>query len=779
MKESLRRLEFHKIIDMLTEQTVSAGGRRLAAELLPSADIVAVEARQSETEEALGLMHYQDPGFLTDMPDIRPHLSRVRSGGLIYPPEVLQVYQVAAASRRALSFMSSGKGPRAAWLRDQLHENLVLEKDIKAVVDDTGEVRDTASPELQAIRSRQNTLRQRIKDYLRDFIKSTNNQKYLQELLVTERSGRYVVPVKIEYRHEVRGIVHDESASGATIFIEPEVVVAANNEIRRLEVEEKREIERILRRLSAQIDACADELESNLESLEILDYWAAKARLALKMDAFRPHLNARRRIRLVRARHPLLSLRAVPIDVDLGWKFDILVITGPNTGGKTVALKTVGLLTVMAMAGLFIPAASESEIAIFSEVLVDIGDEQSIEQSLSTFSSHMTNINEILHRAGENSLVILDELGAGTDPLEGGALARAILERLLELQSVVLVSTHHSELKTFAYQHERVENACVEFDPVTLRPTYRMTVGLPGQSNAFEIAGSLGFPPELVTRARDYVPQQEKELSQLLSDLKEQRFQARAERQEAQAMQKALHQEKLRLEEKGEELERQGEVFLAQLKQENSSYLEERRREFDEIMMDLKRKAREAEAPKWHEIEEIRKTYDKAVPSLRGDQHLRKTSPQPGKKISVGDYVEIKSVRQRGYVQEISGNEAVVQVGIMRLTAPIKDLLSRQSPDEETGYQRNRTYLDTRKNISSEINLRGMMAEQALNETEVYLEQAFLAGMEKVRIIHGKGTGALRRAVREFLTGHPYIKSFRDGEASEGGNGVTIAFLNR
>ncbi|NLV16686.1 MAG: endonuclease MutS2 [Syntrophomonadaceae bacterium] len=778
MKETLRRLEFKRIIDMLIDQTVSAGGRLLAASLEPSSNIGAADSQQAETEEALGLLHLQEPVFLHDIHDIRPYLSKVRVGGMIYPTDIYRVYQVLVAARKALGYLMLSKGPRTQWLQAGIVENIQLEKEIRLVVDETEGVKDSASPELQSLRNRQNTLRLRIKDYLRDFIKSTNNQKFLQDLLVTERGGRYVVPVKTEYRNEIRGIVHDESASGATVYIEPEPVVVSNNEIRRLEAEEAHEIERILRRLSARIAEFADDLERDLECLETLDFWLAKARLALKMEAFRPHLNSQGRIKLYRARHPLLSHRAIPIDIEIGDKFDILVITGPNTGGKTVALKTVGLLTVMAMTGLFIPASSESEIAVFSEVLVDIGDEQSIEQSLSTFSSHMKNINDILGRANEHSLVILDELGAGTDPMEGGALARAILEKFLDLKSRVLVSTHHSELKTFAYQYERVQNGCVEFDPVSLRPTYRLTIGMPGQSNAFEIAGALGFDPTLVSRARAFVPQQEKEISLLLTDLKEQLFNSRSAVEAARVLQKQLLEERKALGQKSQAIDEEREQFLNKLKADSTRYLEARRREFDEIMAELKKKAREAEAPKWHEIEAMKKSYQQALPDMRLNPEPE-GNPYHGKQVEAGDYVEIKSIRQKGYVLEVNQGEVVVQVGIMRLTVPDSDVIPSISPDEEYVRQKNRTYLDKRKNIPTEINLRGMLAEQALDETEGYIEQAFLAGIEKIRIIHGKGTGALRRAVRGYLLDHPYIKNFRDGEANEGGHGVTIAFLNK
>lgn len=776
MKETLRRLEFDRVLEMLQEETRSEGGGRIAYSLEPYPDIDLVQARLDETEEALELLYIQEPSFFNEIPDIRSHLGKVRAAGMIYPLEILQVLQVLQASRKAKAFLSPGEGSRVKWLKAGLTENSDLERAVKAVIEENGAIKDSASLDLKAIRNRQNVLRIRIRDYLQDFIKSSHNHKYLQDALITERAGRYVVPVKMEYRHEIKGIVHGESASGATVFIEPELVVTANNEIRRLEAEESREIDRILRKLSGEIAEFADELQSNLEYLEMLDFWVAKARLALKIEAFRPNLNSEGRIRLFRARHPLLGSRAVPIDLELGYKFDILVTTGPNTGGKTVALKTVGLLTVMAACGLFIPASSESQISVFSQVLADIGDEQSIEQSLSTFSSHMTNINSILNRAGENSLVILDELGAGTDPLEGGALARAILEKLLKIKAKVLVSTHHSELKTFAYQHDRVENACVEFNPVTLRPTYKLTIGLPGQSNAFEIASSLGFDQSLVQRARRYVPQKEQEISRLLTDLKEQRFKARAEREAARVLQEQLQQEKRLLAQKAQEMEQEKEEVVNKLQTDASRYLDSIRGEIENILSDFKKRAREAEAPKWHEIEEMRKRYQQAVPDLDFRTNLR-ARPVRSKKVELGDYVEITSIKQRGYVQEINQGEVVVQVGIMRLNVPLNDVALKSSPEEDYARQRNHSYFEKRKNVPTEINLRGMLAEEALDETEKYVEEAFLAGLDKVRIIHGKGTGALRRAVRQHLSGHPYVKDFREGEYNEGGNGVTIAYL--
>lgn len=779
MKNTLRRLEYHKISNMLGEQAGFYGGRKLACALQPATDVELVRQRLAETTECLELLRFQETAFLNDLLDIRPHLGKARAEGALYPMDMLQILQVLRASRLAAGFLSQGEGSRAKWLRNELTPNLPLEEEIREAIDDTGDVKDSASVELRTLRSRLGTLRSRIKDYLRDFVKSTHNQKYLQDALVTERSGRYVVPVKLEYRHEVRGIVHDESSSGATVFIEPEVVVSANNEIRRLEIEETREIEKILRRLTARVAGSADDLAVNMESLEILDFWVAKARLALQMDAHLPRLNAQGRIHLDRARHPLLSSKAVPIDLEMGKKFDILVITGPNTGGKTVSLKTVGLLTIMAQSGLYVPTGMDTELAVFSRILVDIGDEQSIEQSLSTFSSHMTNIKNILEQADAHSLVILDELGAGTDPVEGGALARSIIERLLQLGTKVLVSTHHSELKTLAYQYDKVENACVEFDPVSLRPTYRLTIGLPGQSNAFEIAARLGLDRQLVDQARDYVPQQEMEMSRMLQDLKEMRFQAEVEKEAARALQQTLRKENLDMEKRLEEIEKERELTLTKIKQDATRYLDSARQEIGGILEDFKARAREAETPKWHEIEDMRRRYREVEPRLELPQESKPVSSK--QKVNPGDFVEIKSIRQSGHV--LSGpNEAgdiTVQVGIMRLTVNKKDVILRASPEEKAARVKTQSYLEKRKNVSTEINLRGMLAEEALFAADQYIEDAFMAGLDKIRIIHGKGTGALRKAVREHLAAHPYVQEFRDGEAGEGGNGVTIAHLKR
>ncbi|MGE5406027.1 MAG: endonuclease MutS2 [Candidatus Saccharibacteria bacterium] len=777
MKNTLRRLEFNKINAMLAEEAAFYGGRELAKAITPSADIGLVKQRLEETTEALDLMRMQDTGFLTDLQDIKPYLAKAKASGILYPMDLLQVLQVLRASRMGKVFLAQGEGRQARELGRLLEPNAELEEKIRSAIDETGEVKDTASPELKALRSRMNTLRTRIKDYLRDFVKSPNNLKYLQDGVITERGGRYVVPVKQEHRHDIKGIVHDESASGATVFIEPEVVVQSNNEIRRLELEEKREIEKILRQLTAKVGIFADELQADLEALERLDFWLSKARLALKMGAYEPVLNNQGRIKLYGARHPLLGKNAVPIDIELGNAFNILVITGPNTGGKTVGLKTVGLLTIMAMCGLYIPAYRDSEISVFNEVLVDIGDEQSIEQSLSTFSSHMTNIIKILRKARATSLVILDELGAGTDPSEGGALARSILEKLLESSAKVIVSTHHSELKTFAYQYEKVENACVEFDPVSLRPTYRLTIGLPGQSNAFEIARKLGMDKQLVEKARQYIPQREIETAQMLRDLKELRFKTEAEQADAKNLRSKLLQEQEELARRRLQMEQEQTELLNSMKQEVNRYLSSVREEADLVLEELKERTREAEAPKWHELTEMRQKLKKAVPELKVKPKVEE--PDEVQKLGPGAYVQIKSIGQTGYIVDgpSSTGDVTVQVGIMKLTVKQGDLIVKTSPDEKVSRVFHKSYMEKKKNVPTEIMLRGMLAEDALNEAERYIEEAFLAGLERVRIIHGKGTGTLRKLIREYLAKHPYVDKYREGEPGEGGQGVTVAYL--
>lgn len=775
-KQTLAKLELDKILEMLAASAYSEAGRRKCLLVKPSTKYEIVIQRLNETAEAMELLRFSEPGFLALVKPVDNHLAKARVQSMLSAAELYDIYRLLRASRLAHRYVGE-KARGLNSLCEGLYQDGDLEKKISLAIDEDGFVKDEATPALKSIRTQINNSRMRIKDYLQDFIHSGSNQKMLQEALVTERDGRYVVPVKQEYRSSIKGIVHDESASGATVFIEPVSVVELNNRIRQLQLEEKREIERILTELSSAVTDCTTELYNNMELLAIFDMIFARARLAYSMDAYRPEINEKGIIDIEKGRHPLLGIKAVPVNVQLGKDYDILVITGPNTGGKTVVLKTIGLLTVMAMSGLFIPAREKSRISIFNTIFVDIGDEQSIEQSLSTFSSHMKNIVNILNRVDERSLVLMDELGAGTDPIEGAALARAILEDLRDVHAQVVVTTHQSELKTFAYMNERVENACVEFDPVSLMPTYKLTVGMPGQSNAFEIGSRLGLNAELVARARKFVPQQEMEISSMIASLKESKYQFEKFSRETEKLKKELTEQKQELAREREVFRQERDAILNKSQEETEQYIRRVKREAEEALQEFKQVIRDKEKPpRWHEIEQSRQKLKqlgvrkKPEPAVEFDIH---------REIKPGDYVKLLDLGQSGYVLEgptPQGNY-MVQAGIIKLNVSKNKLILAESPDEQKIARDHYSFLEKARHISPEIDLRGCLAEDALLQVERYLEDANLAGLSRVRIIHGKGTGALRKAIRDYLKGHRYVKDYRDGLNQEGGFGVTIVEL--
>jgi DNA mismatch repair protein MutS2 len=776
-KKILHKLEFNKIQNQLAEFTSFAGGYKKVKEMKPSSEYGVVIRMLNETEEAIEALRFGSPTFLSGLKPIESQLAKARVNGMLNPPELYDIYCILNSSRMVKKYINSDKYPVLYNLTDNIYEDILLEKKLDEAVSEEGKLKDNASPVLKSIRSKIKSIRLKIREYLQSFIKSSNNQRILQDTLITERDGRYVVPVKHEYKNEVKGIVHDESASGATVFIEPLPVVEQNNRIRSLQREQKREEERILRDLSLRVAAFADELSINADILSELDWIFARAKMALKTNSFRPQINTSGIIDINRGKHPLLGEDAVPLNVKVGKKFDILVITGPNTGGKTVALKTIGLLTLMAMSGLFIPARENSCISVFKKVYVDVGDEQSIEQSLSTFSSHMTNIIDIIRWVDDQSLVLLDELGAGTDPVEGAVLARVILEELHNKKVKVVVTTHHSELKNFAYQNDRVENACVEFDPVNLKPTYELTIGMPGQSNAFEIASRLGLQPSLVKRAKELVPQKDMEISKMIRQLKESHHNLEVSSREVENLKTEVLKEKDTLKEEKESLIIERDEILDKARKEAAIYVKSIKKEADEAIMDLKTLLKKKEQPpKWHELEQSRQKLKKLnlnkLPETRNGIESKQD-------INPGDYVQIKDINQNGYVLEgpNSQGEVIIQVGILKLTVKKEQLNLVDSPEEKNIYLRNKTYFEKARNISKEIDVRGKLADDAILEIDKYLDDANLVGLDSVRIIHGKGTGALRTAVRNYLQNHRYIKSFRDGLREEGGFGVTIAEL--
>ena len=774
---TLIKLEFNKIQEQLAGQCSFEGGRNKVLSRKPSSQEQEVERWLDETGEAMEALRYGEPGFLTGLELLDHHLAKARADGILYPPELYNIMHSLYAARMAIQYVGKEKCPRLSSLLAGLQHEPGLEKELRKTISEEGDLRDDASPALKDIRRQINTSRNRIREYLQDFIRSGNNQKLLQDAIVTERDGRYVVPVRQEYRYEVRGIIHDESASGATVFIEPLAVVEHNNRIRSLQMEEKREIERILRDLTRAVAEFSHELAGNMDILSELDSIFARARMAYKINAFRPRINSRGIIDINRGRHPLLGEKAVPVNIELGKAFDILVITGPNTGGKTVALKTVGLLTLMAMSGMFIPARENSLVAIFSSIYVDIGDEQSIEQSLSTFSSHMKNIVNILEEVDERSLVLLDELGAGTDPVEGAALAQVIMEEIKNKKARAVVTTHQSELKKYAYQNERVENASVEFDPINLRPTYELTIGMPGQSNAFQIAARLGLNKDLVKRARELVPHSEIELGNMIRQLKESRQGYEDSLRENESLRAQLLEQKQSLEMERYRYQEEQEEILAQARQETREYLRQVKNEADEAIQELKELLKDKEnPPKWHEIENKRQKIKKLErESIIDFEH----NPANQDEVRAGDYVYVKSINQKGYVLEGPNNQGdlMVQVGILKLSIKQSQVSKTQSPEEQKIKWRHQTYLEKAQNISKEIDVRGLLAEDALLTIDRYLEDANLAGLDSVRVIHGKGTGALRKAVRSYLRDHHYVVNFRDGLREEGGFGVTVIQL--
>jgi len=776
-QKTLNKLEFDKIKDMLGALASFEGGMRKALDLEPVSSPDTINQWLDETEEAMERLRFGEPGFLSGLNLLDSHLARLRSGGMLSAKELRDIHRSLASSRQAATYTSGKKIVRLAKVTEGLVQNPDLERKLYAAVGDEGELHDDASPALKSIRSQINTLRLRIKEYLQDFIRSSNNQKYLQETLVTERDGRYVVPVRQEFRNEVRGIVHDESSSGATVFIEPLPVVEQNNRIRSLQMEEKREVERILRELSLAVAMFVDELKNNMKILSRLDLIIARARLAYKMNAYRPEINNRGIIEINRARHPLLGPEAIPVNVELGKSFDTMVITGPNTGGKTVVLKTIGLLTVMAMSGLFVPARENSRLSVFNSIYVDIGDEQSIEQSLSTFSSHMKNIISILAQVDDKSLVLLDELGAGTDPVEGAALARVILEDMRKKKAKVVVTTHQSELKNYAFQHDRVQNACVEFDPVTLRPTYELSIGMPGHSNALAIAARLGLMKDLVNEARRLLPENEMEIGNMLRQLKESRTEYDNLSRELETRRQDLIEQKERFDLERDEYIQEQEEIVRRIRQEADNYLKEIKTEAGEVVEELRELLKDRDQPpKWHEIEQKRQRLKK-LPRFESESTDR--AVRSGQEIKVGDFVTIKDINQKGYV--LGGpnqqGEVMVQAGILRLSVKIDQLAKGDSPEEKAFRHRNETFLEKVGHISKEIDVRGHVVDDALVEIDKYLEDANLVGLTSVAIIHGKGTGALRRAVRDYLRDHRYVKAFRDGMMAEGGHGVTIVEL--
>jgi len=787
-EKTLRKLEYEQIIKMLAERCSSGLGKELTGKIEPSLDLEEIRKWLAETTEAKELLRFNPDFSIGGVRDIRRSLNKAKIGGIIEPGDFLEITGTLFALNRLISFFRGKQGIKYPLLADYLLDLPLLaglEREIKQKISEEAEVSDDASPDLLRTRRQLGNLRGKVRDKLESMIRSAEMQKYLQDPLVTIRNERYVIPVKQEYRPQVPGLVHDQSASGATLFIEPLVVVEINNEIRRYEAMEKAEVLRILRQLSQLVAVHEQELRDILQALALVDFILAKGKVSNDLDCGEPIMNERGFLKIVQGRHPLLKGKVVPITVDLGKTFDTLIITGPNTGGKTVSLKTVGLFVLMAQSGLHVPAQTGTELSVFEGIYADIGDEQSIEQSLSTFSSHLTNIVDILQKANSRSLVLLDELGAGTDPTEGAALAMAILEYLMETKTKIIATTHYSELKSFAFHQERTENASVEFDIETLRPTYRLMIGIPGKSNAFEISQRLGLKKEIVERARGFLSKEDVRTADLIANLETNQLLAEKESQEAQSLKKTAQELLIKVEKQEEELEEKEKTVLQKAQQEALSIVADARRESESILKEVRKAKKTAGTEAVQKMQGLRNKLQEKE-DLLSDVAFRETEGDALKseEVEPGMKVLLKRLNQVALVLEKpnANGEVLVQAGIMKVFVDLKDLGKVEEEEikqkwEKTGI--GKIVTAKAKELSTELHIRGLTVDEALFETEKYLDDAYLAGLPQVYIIHGKGTGTLRKVITDLLKKHSFVASYRLGGYHEGGHGVTVVEFKR
>jgi DNA mismatch repair protein MutS2 len=787
-QKTLKTLEYPRILSALADLCHFNPAREMAAELEPLTDFDQVRDLQRETGEAQALLTLHPGTTVGGARDLRPITADAVRGVVLEPTRLLQVKDTLIAARNlARTFIKiEGEYPRMGAVARKLPESTGLISAISQVVSDQGEVLDNASQKLAHIRKDLVIRQNRLKTRMNNMLKKPEIARYLQESIITQRNGRYVLPLKAEARSAIPGIVHDQSSSGATIFVEPQTMVEANNLFRKLELDERDEIHRILSELTIKVADLASILDEMIETLTTIDLALARGRYAIKMNALQPAIHPFPKkmksghpgviLRLFGARHPLLDPdTVVPIDVALDEETYALIITGPNTGGKTVTLKTVGLLVLMAQTGLHIPAAGGSELSLFSNVYADIGDEQSLEQSLSTFSGHITNIIKILEKADRRSLIILDELGAGTDPQEGAALARSLMSNLLESGITTLVTTHHPDLKAYAHSTPGVINASVEFDLESLKPTYHLTVGLPGRSNALAIASRLGLPVEIIESARSTLDPADLQVDDLLDDIHRQRGLADEARQAADKALREAESLRVQLADRIEEIEEERIAALEKAKRENRDAIKDLQKEINELNKELKKGSlkKEKVIQLENQVGQVSEQIAQSVPKRKPKLNL----PKPSGPISEGDKVYLRSLGKKGTVLSVSGDDIEIQIGVIRVRAQKADLEYVMEPDQPELEVKSKSVVRSPKDIESpgtELDLRGQNVDEALENLGYYLDKAFLAGLPWARIIHGMGTGKLRSAVRQSLKNHPQVINFESGKENEGGDGVTV-----
>lgn len=786
-EKGLKILEYDKILHMLEEKADSAPGKKLCGELQPMTDLEEINTAQTETQDALSRLFKLGSTSFGSNQEIGFALKSLEIGSTLSMPELLRIARLLDNVNRIKTY---GRKDREDTPEDsldpyfnQLTPLTQLSGEISRCILSEEEMADDASPGLKHVRRSMLLTNEKVRNQLNSMI-TGSYRTYLQDAVITMRDNRYCIPVKSEYKGQVHGMVHDQSSSGSTFFIEPAAVVELNNQLRELEIQEKVEMEKVLADLSGQAAEHVQELADNQKLMTHLDFVFAKAKLALDQNATRPLFNTERYIHLRKGRHPLLPKdKVVPIDIHLGKDFDLLIITGPNTGGKTVSLKTVGLFTLMGQAGLHIPALDRSELSVFTKVYADIGDEQSIEQSLSTFSSHMTSIVRILKHADENSLCLFDELGAGTDPTEGAALAIAILNYLHDRGIRTMATTHYSELKIYALSTNFVENACCEFSVETLQPTYRLLIGIPGKSNAFAISSKLGLPDNIIAAAREQISKEDESFEDVISDLEKSRITIEKEQQEIAAYKARIKTLQDQLQAKNEKLDQAKDKILKDAHEKAREILQEAKDVADETIRDFNSLGpgadiRDLEKKRQRVRDKINEKNEKL--SLKASSGSEKKKSLDPAKLKKGDSVKVLSMGLIGTVSTLPDNKGnlFVQCGIIRTQVNIRDLaLTEETTITTPTLQRTNTgkiKMSKSLSVSTEINLLGKTVDEAISTLDKYLDDAYIAHLSSVRVVHGKGTGALRNAVHSHLKRLKYVKEFRLGEYGEGDAGVTI-----
>ena len=782
----LKTLEYEKIIEHLVSFAGSVPGKELCQKLLPSADIEEIRTMQQETSLALSMIFQKGSVSFSGITDIRGSLKRLEVGSILNPKEILQICRLLEVCNRVKAYSrkeNTEEEPNALDIMfDDLQPLTPLASEIRRCILSEDEISDDASSTLKSIRRSMGQINDKVHAQLASMVNGSD-RTYLQDAVVTMRNGRYCLPVKSEYRGQIPGMIHDQSSTGSTIFVEPMAVMQLNNQLRELEIQEEKEIEVILANLSSQAAEYSEILDTDLMLLTKLDFIFARAQLSKSYNGSEPIFNENGIINIKKGRHPLLDKKSVvPIDIRIGKDFELLIITGPNTGGKTVSLKTVGLFTLMGQAGLHIPAFDKSELAVFTEVFADIGDEQSIEQSLSTFSAHMTNIVSILEKADEHSLVLFDELCSGTDPTEGAALAISILSSLHRRGIRVLATTHYSELKVFALTTAGVENGCCEFNVETLRPTYRLLIGVPGKSNAFAISSKLGLSDDIIEEAKTHLSDQDEDFESLISDLETGRKDLERQQEEAQRYKEEVEVLKKRLEQKQESMDASRERILREANEKAHAILREAKEYADTTIKNFNKFGKEGIDSR--AMEQERSRLREKMNSVEKDMTLKTKSrsskalrPQD---IHLGDSVRVLSMNLKGTVSSLPNTKGdlVVQMGILRSQVNINDIELIQDATTSTP-NKGRTgtgqiRMSKSSSVGMEINLLGKTVDEALAELDKYLDDAYLSHMPSVRVVHGKGTGALRKAIHNYLRKQKHVASYRLGEFGEGDAGVTV-----